>query len=102
MSWIVNNKEAAEAAGADQEGDMVMFAITPNSVAEVYNRHRNAVSEDHEDYRDLWGELSPEIRRHHIRAVELYINKHMTNIDEDIEDCINWVTKHPEEAAQNA
>ena len=44
MRWIVQgSKESAEAAGADPEGDRVMFAITPNYLAEVYNRYRNNV-----------------------------------------------------------
>ena len=44
MDYIVqNSKESAEAAGADPEGNRVMFAITPNSVAEIYNRCRNKV-----------------------------------------------------------
>ena len=51
MGWIVQGSaKSAEAAGADPEGDRVMFAITPNYLAEVYNRYRNNVDE-----RTSWG-----------------------------------------------
>ena len=86
MSWIVNNKEAAEAAGADQEGDMVMLAITPNSVAEVYNRYRNEVDEDEPGFKDQWGLLSDEQREELLKTIERYIDKCLCNIDEDIND----------------
>ena len=86
MSWIVNNKEAAEAAGADQEGDMVMLAITPNSVADVYNRYRNEADEDEPEFKDQWGMLSDEQREELLKTIERYIDKRLCNIDEDIND----------------
>ena len=86
MSWIVNNKEAAEAAGADQEGDMVMLAITPNSVADVYNRYRNEVDEDEPEFKDQWEMLSDEQREELLKTIERYIDKRLCNIDEDIND----------------
>ena len=104
MGWIVHSKKAAEAAGCDLEENIVMFAITPNSVAEAYNRYRNEeseVDEDREDCRDYWGELDQEAKEQRIRAVELYIDKHMANIDENIDDCITWVENNMEQAAQD-
>ena len=63
MRWIVQgSKESAEAAGANPEGDEVMFVITPNYIAEVYNRYRNDVDEDEPDFEDRWGMLSDEQR----------------------------------------
>ena len=44
--------------GADPEGDRVMFAITPNEIAEVYNRYRNDVDESELGFEDRWGLLS--------------------------------------------
>ena len=87
MGWIVKgNKESAEAAGADPEGDVVMFAITPNYIAEVYNRYRNNVDEDELGFEDRWGLLSDEQREELLNAIEGYINKHLCNIDEDLID----------------
>ena len=89
MSWIVQQKENAEKGGADPEEDFVMFAITPRWVAEVYNRHKNEVDEDHEEFRDLWEKMTQETREKCISAVEHYINKRLSNIDEDIMDTLD-------------
>ncbi len=86
MGWIVHSREAAEAAGADPEGDIVMFDITPNSVAEVYNRYRNEVDENELGFQDRWGLFSDERRGKLLKAVERYIDKRLCNIDEDIND----------------
>ena len=87
MGWIAQgNKESAETAGADPEGDRVMFAITPNYVAEVYNRYRNDVYEDEPDFEDRWGMLSDEQRQELLKAIEGYIDKRLCNIDEDLID----------------
>ena len=85
MSWIVRQKENAEAQGADPQEDMVMFAITPRYVGEIYNRYRNEVEEDHEDFKQLWEEMSEDKRKDLLETVERYIDKHMSNIDEDID-----------------
>ena len=75
MGWIVqDSKESAEAAGADPEGDRVMFAITPNYIAEVYNRCRNNVYEDEPDFEDRWGMLSDGQREKILDAIEGYID----------------------------
>ena len=85
MGWIVQgSKESAKAAGADPDGDRVMFAITPNYIAEVYNRHRNNVYEDEPGFKDQWGMLSDEQKEELVRAIEGYIDQHLCYIDEDI------------------
>ena len=90
MGWIVQgSKESAEATGADPDGDRVMFAITPNYIAEVYNRCRNNVYEDEPDFEDRWGMLSDEQRGKILDAIEGYIDKHLCNIDEDLIDEID-------------
>ena len=87
MGWIVQgSKESAKAAGADPEGDRVMFAITPNSVAEVYNRYRKNVDESELGFEDQWGLLSDEQREGLLNAIEGYIDKRLCNIDEDLID----------------
>ena len=94
MGWIVQgNKESAEAAGADPEGDMVMFAITPNSVAEVYNRYRNNVDESELGFEDRWGLLSDGQREELLNAIECYIDKRLCNIDDDIIDEMDGAEK---------
>ena len=98
MGWIVQGSEkSAEAAGADPEGDRVMFAITPNYVAEVYNQTRNEVDEENDDFRDLWEELPEPDRKELIKAVERYIDKRLCNIDEDIDDSMRWQEGHMKE-----
>ena len=62
MGWIVQSKESAEAAGADPDGDEVLFAITPKYIGEVYNRHHNDVYEDEPGFEDRWRMLSDEQR----------------------------------------
>ena len=85
LGWIVqSSKESAEATGADPDGDRVMFAITPNYIAEVYNRHHNDVYEDEPGFEDRWRMLSDEQREELMRAVEGYINQHLCYIDEDL------------------
>ena len=81
-----NSKESAEASGDYSEENIVMFAITPNYIAEVYNRYRNKVDQDELGFEDRWGMLSDEQRKKLLKAVERYIDKHLCNIDEDIND----------------
>ena len=52
-----------------------MFAITPNYLAEVYNRYRNDVYEDEPGFLDRWGMLSDEQRQELVKAIEGYIDK---------------------------
>ena len=90
MGWIVQgSKESAEAAGADPEGDSVMFAITPNSVAEVYNRYRNDVDESELGFENRWGLLSDEQREALLNTIENYIDKRLCNIDDDLIDVMD-------------
>ena len=91
MGWIVRgSKESAEAAGADTEGDEVIFAITPNSVAEIYNRYRNDVDESELGFEDRWGLLSNEQREELLKTIEGYIDKRLCNIEEDL---IDWIDR---------
>ena len=90
MGWIVRgSKESAEAAGADPDGDRVMFAITPNYIAEVYNRYRNDVWEDEPDFEDRWGLLSDEQREKILDEIEGYIDKRLCYIADDLTDEID-------------
>ena len=90
MAWIVqSSKESAEAAGADLEGDRVMFDITPNYIAEVYNHYRNDVYKDEPDFEDRWGMLSDGQREKILDAIERYIDKRLCNIHEDLIDEID-------------
>ena len=90
MGWIVRgSKKSAEAAGADTEGDEVMFAITPNYVAEVYNHYRNNVDESELGFEDRWGLLSDEQRKELLREIEGYIDKRLCNICEDLIDVMD-------------
>ena len=90
MGWIVRgSKESAEAAGADPEGDEVIFAITPNSVAEIYNRYRNDVDESELGFEDRWGLLSDEQREELLKTIEGYIDKRLCNIEEDLIDMMD-------------
>ena len=90
MGWIVRgSKESAEAAGADPDGDRVMFAITPNYIAEVYNRYRNDVWEDEPDFEDRWGLLSDEQREKILDGIEGYIDKRLCYIADDLTDEID-------------
>ena len=92
MGWIVRgSKESAEAAGADPDGDRVMFAITPNYIAEVYNRYRNDVWEDEPDFEDRWGMLSDEQREKILDEIEGYIDKRLCYIADDLTDEIDRV-----------
>ena len=92
MRWIVQgSKESAEAPGADPEGEEVMFAITPNYIAEVYNRYRNDVWDDEPDFEDRWGMLSDEQRRKILDGIEGYIDKRLCYIADDLTDEIDRV-----------
>ena len=99
MGWIVQSKESAKAAGADPDGDRVMFAITPNYIAEVYNHHHNDVDEDEPGFEDRWGILSDEQREELVRAIEAYIDKRLCYIDEDLIDEIEGAEERAEERA---
>ena len=92
MRWIVQcSKESVEAAGADPDGDRVMYAITPNYIAEVYNRYRNDVDEDKPDFEDRWGMLSDEQRGKILDGIEGYIDKRLCYIVDDLTDEIDRV-----------
>ena len=92
MGWIVQGSEkSAEAAGADPEGDRVMFAITPNYLAEIYNSYRNDVDESELGFEDRWGLLSDEQREKFLSAIEGYIDKRLCNIDDDLIDVLDGV-----------
>ena len=84
MGWIVQSKESAEAAGADPDGDEVMFVITPNYIGEVYNRYRNDVYEDEPNFEDRWGILSDEQKGKILDGIEGYIDKRLCYIHEDL------------------
>ena len=89
MGWIVQSKESAEAAGADPDGDEVMFAITTNHIAGVYNRYRNDVYEDEPNFEDRWGMLSDGQREKILDGIERYIDKRFCYIDEELIDEID-------------
>ena len=89
MGWIVQGKESAEAAGADLEGDRVMFDITPQYIGEVYNRYRNDVYEDEPNFEDRWGMLSDEQRGKILDGIERYIDKRFCYIAEELIDEID-------------
>ena len=92
MRWIVQgSKESAKTAGADPDGDVVMFVITPNYIAEVYNRYRNDVDEDEPDFEDRWEMLSDEQRGKILDGIEGYIDKRLCYIVDDLTDEINRV-----------
>ena len=85
MGWVVQkSKESAEADGADPEGNLVMFAITPNYIAEIYNRYRNEVDANESGFEDRWGLLSDEQRKELLKTIERYIDKCFCDIDENI------------------
>ena len=86
MGWIVEgSKESAEAAGADPEGDELMFAITPNNIAKIYNYYRNDFLDKSElGFEDRWELLSDEQREKLLDAIEGYIDRCLCNIDEDL------------------
>ena len=106
MRWIVQcSKESVEAAGADPEGDRVMYAITPNHIAQIYNRYRNDVWEDEPGFEDRWGMLSDEQREKILDGIEGYIDKRLSNIDDDLMDEIEGVEERvadEEKAASEA
>ena len=92
MRWIVQgSKESVEAAGTDPDGERVMYAITPNYIAEVYNRYRNDVDEDKPDFEDRWGMLSDEQRGKILDGIEGYIDKRLCYIVDDLTDEIDRV-----------
>ena len=66
-----------------------MYAITPNYIAEVYNRYRNDVWEDEPNFEDRWGMLSDGKREKILDGIEGYIHKRLCNIDEDLMDEID-------------
>ena len=77
MAWIVRgSKESAEAAGADPERDKVIFAVTHNDIAKVYNRYGNNVDEDELGFEDRWELLSDVHREELLSAIEDYISKY--------------------------
>ena len=91
MAWIVRgSKESAEAAGADLEGDKVIFAVTPNDIAKVYNRYGNNVDEDELGFENRWELLSDVHREELLSAIEDYISKY-TLIDEELIDVMKGV-----------
>ena len=77
MGWIVEgSKESAEAAGSDPEGDELMFAITPNNIAKIYNYYRNDFLDKSElSCEDRWELLSDKQRGKLLDAIEDYIRQ---------------------------
>ena len=67
-----------------------MFAITPNYVAEVYNRYRNNVDGDELGCEDRWELLSDEQREKLLDAIKDYISQ-STLINEDLIDVMYGV-----------
>ena len=99
MAWIETwnsgvPKESAEAARADPEGRVVMFSITTNYIAEVYNRYHDLHSPNVDggelSCEDWWGLLSDEQREKLLDAIEDYISKY-TLIDEELIDVMDEV-----------
>ena len=100
MSWIVQSKDAAEKAGADMKNDEAMYVITPTAVAEIFNNHM-ADQEPGRDWNcsnppDYWEQLTDEEREKHLEGVWRYIDKRMTNVDEDIRDVFDKVKERME------
>ena len=99
MAWIETwvsgePKESAEAAKADPEGTVVMFSITTNYIAEVYNRYHNLnspnVDGDELSCEDQWELLSDEQREKLLDAIKDYISQ-STLIDDDLIDIMYGV-----------
>ena len=67
-----------------------MFAITPNEIAEVYNRYRNDVDESELGFEDRWGILSDGQREKFLSEIEGYIDKRLCNIDEGPHRRTGW------------
>ena len=80
MSWIVTNKQDAALTGADLEQDRVMLAVTPNYVAERYEDH----AQDSGANAPSWNQLPPERRQEMIKAVDVYCDKQLLEIDNGI------------------
>ena len=99
MAWIETwnsgvPKESAEAARADPEERVVMFSITTNYIAEVYNSYHNLnspnVDGDELSCEDRWELLSDKQRGKLLDAIEDYISKY-TLIDEELIDVMDGV-----------
>ena len=74
-----------------------MYVITPTAVAQLFNNHM-AGQDPGGDWScinppDYWEKLTDEDREEHLEAVWLYIDKRMTNLDEDIRDVFDRVRK---------
>ena len=97
MSWIVLSRAAAEAAGANLKGDEIMYAITPLSVGEMFNEYRvNHGPEDDRDGEntsDNWGELTEAERNEYVNGMCRYIDKRMSNLQEDFYQVFGMVEK---------
>ncbi len=104
MSWIVQSKAAAEAAGADLKGDEILYAITPLSVGETFNQYRDnngpegdpdrkKTPDRGENTPDHWGDLSEAERDEYVDAMERYIDKRMSNLYEDFWEVFEMVEK---------
>lgn len=87
MAWIVDSREAAEAAGADMETDEVMYVITPDTVRWDFNRYMaDVLGEEIDDPPDRWHELAQEERDAHMAAMWLYIDRRMGGLYQDFWD----------------
>ena len=94
MSWIITNKKQAELAGADLVYDEVYLAITPNYIAERYNDQMADQLADQTPAQpgdrqadpqiDHWGDLAPERQSEITAAVDLYCNKLLSTVEDDL------------------
>ena len=108
MSWIVESKYAAEQGGADMKNDEVMYAITPETVGELFNTymsHRDPVPRNWTcaNPPDYWEKLTDDERDQYLESVHDYIYKRMRYMDDGLLDALERVRKsrfHIREAAE--
>ena len=96
-TWVSGEfKESAEAARADPEERVVMFSITTNYIAEVYNGYHNLrspnIDGDELGDEDRWGMLSDEQRKKLLDVVKdyitqcIFIDEELINVMIEVED----------------
>ena len=103
MAWIVDSKEAAQAAGADLKEDEVMYVITPDTVAGEFNRYiSEELGENLDSPLERWGELPDEQREAHISAMWRYIDKRMPGLHEDFREVFEATRQKLERNGQAA
>jgi hypothetical protein len=94
---MVLSREAAEAAGADLEGDEIMYAITPLSIGETFNEYSESYGPEHApdggNTPDHWGSLSEAERDGYVKGMQRYIDKRMSNLHEDFYQVFEMVEK---------